>query len=207
MARLISRPLVTFISGAAACLALLNASAHEHDHEHDAPPPPAERHTVVSDEELARQLKAETERKTPLGAKPELPPLPAGVEALSFADFYKMPVGPRGLEPTSRLLALDKKKVRILGYMGAIRLANKRQFIFATVPLQPQPEEYGDADEIPCTHVLVTAPGDANVEVPLTPGPMLLTGTLSVGLPAPDGSASFVRMQLDAPLPAASPAK
>jgi hypothetical protein len=46
----------------------------------------------------------------------ELPPLPEGVEELKFADFYKLPVGPCGLEPSAKLLALDGKKVRLSGF-------------------------------------------------------------------------------------------
>src|SRR6188768_3927175 len=37
----------------------------------------------------------------------QLPPLPEGVEELKFAEFFKMPVGPRGLELTERALALN----------------------------------------------------------------------------------------------------
>jgi hypothetical protein len=124
-----------------------------------------------------------------------LPPLPAGVEELNFKDFYKMPVGPLGLEPTDKLKSLDGKRVRIVGFMAEIKLDDRRQMIFSTVPLKPQPEEYGVADEIPATHILVTVPGDADQEIRFTPGPMLLTGVLSVGTQG--GETSYVRMQLD----------
>ncbi len=46
----------------------------------------------------------------------ELPPLPEGVEELKFSDFYKLPVGPRGLEPSAELLAMNGKKVRLSGF-------------------------------------------------------------------------------------------
>jgi hypothetical protein len=46
----------------------------------------------------------------------ELPPLPDGVEELKFSDFYKLPVGPRGLEPSAKLLAMNGKKVRLSGF-------------------------------------------------------------------------------------------
>lgn len=41
------------------------------------------------------------------GMAAELPPLPEGVEELKFADFYKMPVGPKGLEPSEKLLGMN----------------------------------------------------------------------------------------------------
>jgi len=50
------------------------------------------------------------------GMAAELPPLPAGVEELKFADFYKMPVGPKGLEPSEKLLGLNGRKVRLSGF-------------------------------------------------------------------------------------------
>lgn len=43
-------------------------------------------------------------------------PLPEGVEELRFADFYKMPVGPRGLEMSARMQGLAGKTVRLIGY-------------------------------------------------------------------------------------------
>jgi len=149
-------------------------------------------------------LAAQAAANGPAAPAPKLPPLPEGVEELDFRDFYKMPVGPRGLEPTEKLLSLDGSRVRILGYMGRMERGNKRHMIFAAIPLQPQPHEYGLADEVPAAHVLVTVPGDANEQVPHTPGPLLLTGVLSVGTWAKDGETSFVRMLLDAPAPSAS---
>lgn len=47
-----------------------------------------------------------------------LPPLPAGVTDLPFSDFYTLPVGPKGLEPTAKLQSLNNKRVRIVGHMA-----------------------------------------------------------------------------------------
>ncbi|MDB6079696.1 MAG: hypothetical protein JWO82_3443 [Akkermansiaceae bacterium] len=177
------------------CSISLLPVAWSHEHEDKAPPPPAERRTNVSAEQLAKLLK---DAPAPAIATPEtlqLPPLPAGVEELNFKDFYKMPVGPLGLEPTAKLQTLNGKRVRIVGFMAEIKLDDKRQMIFSSVPLKPQPEEYGVADEIPATHILVTVPGNPEEEIRFTPGPMLLTGVLSVGTVG--GETSFVRMQLD----------
>lgn len=159
------------------------------------------RRKIASMEELAAVLDKE---KTALG-KPaselvkSLPPLPEGVSELRFDEFYKMPVGSRGLEPTEKLLSLNGKRVRIVGYMADIQLRGNRQMIFAPVPLKAQPLEYGQADDIPAAHVLVRVPGNPSERLPFTPGLMLLTGRLTVGGRSLDGENAFVRLLLDPP--------
>lgn len=184
---------IALLFGASGLLASLGE-----DHHHDvAPPAPAERRTRVGVDELAailNQEKAATHHVAPV-----MPPLPAGVEELSFQEFYKMPVGPRGLEPSDKLLSLNGKRVRIAGFMGEMERANKRHVIFSPVPLKPQPEEYGLCDDIPGIHVLVTVPGNPDETVPFNPQPLLLTGILSVGVYSHEGETSFVRMLLDPP--------
>jgi hypothetical protein len=182
---------------ACVCGGLSLQPAFSHDHDEPAPPPPAQRRTRVDVEELAKQLNAaQAERPA---TTITLPPVPKGVEELRFQDFYKLPVGPRGLEPTHQLLSLNGKRVRILGYMAEIQCENKREFIFSPVPLQPQPEEYGLCDDIPATHILVTVPGNPDEPLHHVSGPLLLTGLLAVGESSKSGETSFVRMQLDAP--------
>lgn len=196
---------ITFI--ACSALGVQNSLSEEHHvHDHAAPPAPSERRTRVETAELAKLLTAEKEARKPVEAI-KLPPLPEGVEEISFHEFFKNPVGPRGLEPTAKLLSLNGKRVRIMGFVAEMERPNKRNIILAPMPLKPQPEEYGLADEIPAAHVFVTIPGDPNEQVPLVQGALLLTGTLSVGNSTKDGETSFVRMLLDAPAPADANAK
>jgi hypothetical protein len=197
MKRSIPFQYVTFIACACSALGTQNLLSEDH-HDHSAPPPPSERRTYVDSLELAKILTAEKHEQGP-AKEIKLPALPEGVEEIGFAEFFKSPVGPRGLEPSTKLLSLNGKRVRILGFVAEMERSNKRNIIFAPMPLKPQPEEYGLADEIPAAHVLVTIPGDSNTQVPLLPGAMLLTGTLSVGNSSQDGETSFVRMVLDAP--------
>lgn len=199
MSRSTKSNVVTFIAILCSALGVQNSlSGDYHDHDHAAPAPPAERRTRVDTDELAKLLSAERESRVPTPAM-KLPPLPEGVEELGFQDFFRNPVGPRGLEPSAKLLSLNGKRVRILGFVAEMERTNKRNIIFAPVPLKPQPEEYGLADEIPATHVLVTIPGDPETQVPLLPGALLLTGTLAVGHSTEDGETSFVRLLLDPP--------
>lgn len=153
----------------------------------------------------------------------ELPPLPAGVEELKFADFFRLPVGPRGLEITPRLQALDGKRVRIFGHMvkedltpcnscpvtpvkGKRPLPAWMEFVvsgrmmFTELPAMVSHAHYGLADDLPPQTVFVTVPDKFGELVPYTPGPLLLTGVLSVGnKPESDGRISVVRLTLDPP--------
>jgi hypothetical protein len=176
-------------------------SQHTFSHEHDesTPPPPPSRRTFVDEKELTKKLQ---ELAPPTKRAPQqiqLPVLPKDVEELAFQDFYKMPVGARGLEPTERLLSLNGRRVRILGYMGEMERDNKRTLIFSPLPLQAQPEEYGLCDDIPATHILVTFPGNSDEQIRPINGKILLTGILSVGNYSENRETSFVRMQLDYP--------
>jgi hypothetical protein len=130
----------------------------------------------------------------------ELPPLPRGVAQLEFSDFFRHPVGPRGLELTEKLLQLDGKRVRILGYMIEQSDPAPRCFLFSPRPIKMHEREYGLADELPAStmHVFTDASGPETV--PFTPGPLLLTGTLDIGnRQEPNGRVSLVRLQLDPP--------
>jgi hypothetical protein len=190
---------------ASAALAALMLSTVETRAQTIAPEHPKDRGASVrrknvTMEELAAALASQrSDSKLDVRQTPALPPLPEGVTELRFNEFYKMPVGPRGLEPTEKLLSLRGKRVRLLGHMANMRLRNNRQMIFAPVPLKAQPMEYGQADDIPAAHVLVRVPGSTAEPVPYTPGLLLLTGTLSVGGRSFDGENAFVRLLLDLP--------
>jgi hypothetical protein len=152
------------------------------------------------------------------------------VEELRFSDFFKLPVGPRGLEHTDRLRSLDGKRVRIFGCMvkedltpcnscPAAAASGKRarpawmefvvpgRMMFTAHPAFVSHAHYGLADDLPPQTVFVTVPDKFGELVPFTPGPMLLTGILSVGnKPEPDGRISVVRLRLDPPPATASAA-
>ncbi len=158
-----------------------------------------QRRKTATMEELALALESSQSGKNTPAKLPELPSLPSDVTELRFEEFYKSPVGPRGLEPTEKLLSLNGKRVRLLGHMAAMTLRNNRQFILSPLPLKAQPLEYGQADDIPAAHALVKAPGNPAEKIRHTPGLMLLTGRLSVGARSLDGENAFVRLLLDAP--------
>jgi hypothetical protein len=118
------------------------------------------------------------------------------VPDLSFRDFYKMPVGPRGLEASPTLVDLDGKTVRMRGYMVHQDVPLPGVFI-----LSPLPVELGDADEslsddLPPNVVFVHFDAEP---LPYVRGEIEVVGQLDVGAQnEADGHVSQARLTLDA---------
>ncbi|SHN29764.1 hypothetical protein [Rhizobacter sp. OV335] len=120
---------------------------------------------------------------------------------LKFREFFQLPVGPRGLAPSARLLSLDGQPVRITGYLAHQEASSAAPGIALLTPL---PVSLGDedesfADDLPAStlYLHLAAPLAAQT-VPWRPGLVSLTGTLQVGAQREaDGRASFVRLVLD----------
>lgn len=153
--------------------------------------------------------------------QPKLPPLPEGVEELKFSEFFKTPVGPKGLEITEQLKSMDGKRVRIVGYMvkedptacnSCVNTADAKKkrlpaWMEAIVPgrmmLTPYPaavshSHYALADDLPPQTVFIEVPELIGEMVPYTPGVLALTGTISVGNKNEmDNRISIVRLKLD----------
>jgi len=129
-------------------------------------------------------------------AAEQLPSLPKGVTELKFSEFFVSPIGPRGLELTDKLKALDGTRVRILGYMVAQDDAPPGSFLLTPVPVHLHDHDSALADDLPATTVHVSVPGAPAIGH--TRQLLLLTGALSVGnRPEPDGRVSLVRLTLD----------
>ncbi len=131
---------------------------------------------------------------------PPRPPAPTGVTDLEFSEFFSPVVGDRGLEVTDKLRDLAGQRVRLVGFMVRQSLPTPGVLLLAPQPVQVDEVEYGACDDLPPQIVRVFVPLTAGAQVPLTPGPLLLSGTLEVGQqPEPDGRNSFIRLRLDAP--------
>lgn len=130
----------------------------------------------------------------------ELPPPPKGVSEIKFGEFFRMPVGPQGLEPTEKLKALNGKVVRLVGYM----VKEDEASASARLILSPLPVELGDQDEslsddLPPSAVFVHLTGADERALPYLPGLLKLTGTLEIGArDEADGRVSSIRLRLDA---------
>jgi hypothetical protein len=153
---------------------------------------------------------------------PVLPALPDGVAELKFGDFFKTPVGPRGLELTEKLTSLHGKRVRVLGYqvVEAVGKCNAEgvpytpaqkakawfeasvpgRLLLCAVPYRVNFAHYGHAEDLPPQVLYVHVAEKAGEPMPQTPGLLLLTGILEVGPKTEaDGRVSVVRMKLDPP--------
>lgn len=128
----------------------------------------------------------------------QLPPPPEGVTDVFFDEFFRMPVGPKGLETTEKLASLDGKRVRILGHMVKQVQATPWTLLLSPVPANVHERDYGLAEDLPPNVVRVLLPRSRQPKTPYTPGLLLLTGRLEVGdREEPDGRHSIVRLHLD----------
>jgi hypothetical protein len=162
------------------------------------------------------------EEKNTLGSGVQASPEVCKIEgseiaSLSFDEFFKMPVGPYGLEISEKLMSLDGKKVRIRGYMvkeDRCRAGHAhnpadahKEVVYGRFMLSPAPVMisyacFGTSDDLFPQTVFVRVGELPNNPIPYTSTPLELVGTLSVGpSEEPDDRISQVRLALD-PLPA-----
>lgn len=133
---------------------------------------------------VASAPKAAASARVPasLAVKKTLGPPPAGVTELKFRDVFRMPVGAKGLEPTEKLLALDGKRVRIVGYMVRQSPAPKGTFLLSPLPSALGDEDESLADDLPPTTLAVSLDRSRDLALPMLPGLLAITGTLHVGM-------------------------
>jgi hypothetical protein len=115
--------------------------------------------------------------------------------------MFRMPVGPKGLEPTEKLQSLDGKRIRIVGCMVKQERAFTDYLILTPTPVEMGDEDESLSDDLPVTALFMhLAPGTAAKALPNVQGLMQLTGTLRLGShEEPDGHVSAMRLELDAP--------
>lgn len=143
-------------------------------------------------------VKAITEVPAALSAWGDAGPAPEGMSDLKFREFFRLPIGPRGLEPSEKLIALAGKRVRIVGYMARQETPIEDVFVFSPVPATLGDEDESLADDLPASVVFVHAAQANGKPIPYFPGLLRLSGTLSVGPhEEADGHVSTVRLQLD----------
>lgn len=118
---------------------------------------------------------------------------------LSFSEFFKQPMGSRGLEMTPKLLAANGQSVSITGYMVQQELPALGHFMLTPRPVRMSESADGDADDLPAAWVMVYLdPDQKDFAIPYQRGLMELSGKLSVGrLEESDGRVSWVRLQLE----------
>ncbi len=131
-------------------------------------------------------------------AQSEINSSTAEIEDLKFSDFFKLPVGPQGLETTQRLTALEGKKVRITGYMVQQEIAIPGIFLLTPLPAKTREADDSMADDLPPSTVFVHIHSYSGHVIKHRPGLLQLTGVLSVGpKEESDTRVSNVRLMLD----------
>jgi len=128
-----------------------------------------------------------------------LPPPAAGVAELRFSEMFQHPIGPKGLSPSARLLALDGRNVRLVGYMASAELPMAGRLILSPLPIAMGDEDEPLADDLPAQAIFVHLSGPAAQHaLPNYNGLIQLQGRLSVGArDEPNGHLSSVRLMLD----------
>ena len=122
-----------------------------------------------------------------------------GATELSFREFYKLPIGPNGLEPTAKLLSLKDKRVHLQGFMVKAEEPVAGIFMVTLVPVNIPEKEDGPSDDLPGATVFVHMPLEDSAKIlAFRPGAWDLVGTLQLGaMDESNGRISYVRLLLD----------
>ena len=125
-------------------------------------------------------------------------PAPGNAPELRFQDFFRTPMGPRGLEISDTLRRVDGQTVILTGYMVQQETPAVGHFMLTPRPVQMSEHADGDADDLPPATVLVYLdPAQKDWVVTYARGLVSLTGLLTVGRhEGPDGRIAWVRLQL-----------
>jgi hypothetical protein len=122
-------------------------------------------------------------------------PAPTGLE---LSELFVRPVGPRGLEPTAKLLALAGERVRVRGYMARAESPPPGVFILSPLPVELGEADEGLADDLPPAAVFVHVDGADPAAAAFTPGIVEVVGVLETGArEEADGRVSHVRVRLE----------
>jgi hypothetical protein len=101
---------------------------------------------------------------------------------LNLADFFKRPVGPKGLEPTPELLAMNGKRAQIKGYMVKEEDPVPGLFMLTPMPVSMAELADGPSDFLPPATLFVHLPKPAEAKTAAyRPGIWTVTGTLELG--------------------------
>ncbi len=126
---------------------------------------------------------------------------------LDFSEMYT--VTPRELKPTDKLLSLNGRQVRLIGFMAELEeIPNKGSFFLCSLPCQCDEGGAGTADLPPQAIRVILAYAPKRV-IPHVRGRLILNGRLEVGNQADEqGVVSHVRLVLDkAPSPPKTPSR
>ena len=118
---------------------------------------------------------------------------------LKFGQFYRQPIGSRGLEMEPALLAADGRRVHLVGYMVAREHLASGGFLLTARPVRMSDEADGDADDLPPATVSVLLPvAQRQRLVAYRPGLISVVGRLQLGrVEDAGGRVAWVSLTLD----------
>jgi hypothetical protein len=118
--------------------------------------------------------------------------------ALEFQSFFKMPVGPKGLEVTDKVTQANGQFVRLQGFMVKTETPMHGSFVLSPRPVQLSEHADGDANDLPASVCWIYLDStQKNWIVPHAPGPISVEGIFSFKrMEAPDGSIGWFHLQL-----------
>jgi hypothetical protein len=132
-----------------------------------------------------------------LSVRKELPEPGAGTIELKFEGLFRLPVGPRGLEPSDALLAAQGKEVRLIGFMVREEAGARDGFLLASVPVAAGDEDEGLADDLPPALIRVVFSAPKGQTIPYLPGLLQVRGILHLQSHVDDASQRISMIQLE----------
>lgn len=138
------------------------------------------------------------EAPSKLAVRRELPTPSRGIVEFKFNEIFKMPIGPRGLEPSKKLKAVNGKQVRVVGFMVQQK-SNMGSFLLSPLPIAVGAEDESLADDLPAGLIRVDLDESPSVMIPHIPGLLQITGTLHIKnqMDAKQDRISFVQLLPD----------
>ena len=126
-------------------------------------------------------------------------PLPIQTETskvVTFQEFFKSPIGPKGMEFTPKALALQGQRVSLSGFMVKTDLLRQGRFFLAPKALEVNEADDGPANDLPVHTVLVKLdPSQASLILAHQEGVMRIEGKLDIGREENNlGEVSWIRL-------------
>ncbi|MEK0417964.1 MAG: hypothetical protein RI949_1970 [Pseudomonadota bacterium] len=118
--------------------------------------------------------------------------------SILFSQFFKRPVGPYGLEPTSTLLGLSGRSIVLKGFPVRRSDSDGGPWILSPVPVFLGDEDESLADDLPASIAhLQGLKAEGLDHFKTCPGRLAVTGTLDLGpRREPDERISYVRVHV-----------
>lgn len=120
---------------------------------------------------------------------------------LAFREFFDSASSADELRPSAKLLGLNHRRVRLVGFMAQMEEPPVGAFYLCAQPVYCDEEGGGTAD-LPPARVRVVVRSAAQREIAFTPRPLAVTGTLEI-----DQQNSVINLILDGPQNLTKPPK